>query len=70
MNEIQKSKYNVGDKVMVRRDEYPGMPFPASVSGVWWCSKYNQHEYRVTENNGCESDGYNDDWLTPMVETS
>lgn len=62
---IPKSKFNVADKVAVRCDEYPGVPFPATVSAVWWCSKYNQHEYRVTEDDGCESDGYTDEWLSP-----
>jgi hypothetical protein len=62
---IPKPKYNVADKVSVRCDEYPGVPFPATVSAVWWCSKYNQHEYCVMEADGCESDGYTDEWLSP-----
>lgn len=64
--EIPKSKYNVGDKVIVRCDEYPAVPFPATVSAVWWCSKYGQHEYRVMEPDECESDGYTDEWISPL----
>jgi len=63
---VPKSAYNVGDPVMVRCDDHPDVPFPATISSVWWCLKYNQHEYRVMEYDGCESDGYTDEWMSPQ----
>lgn len=62
---IPKPKHTVGDEVTVRCDEYPGIPFPAVVSAVWWCRDYGQHEYRVIGNDGVESDGYTEAWLSP-----
>ena len=67
---VPKPAFNVGDQVMVRCDEHPAIPFPAIVSGVWWCSKYRQHEYRVMENDGLESDGYTAAWLTHHITTN
>ena len=66
---IPKSKFNVGDRVLVKCEEYPHYPFPATVDGVWWCHKYEQHEYSVVEDiteNMC--DGYTESWLTPLQD--
>jgi hypothetical protein len=64
---IPKSKYNVGDSVMVRCEETSN--FPATVSGVRWEGRHNhinQHWYEITDDDTEVSDGYTDEWLSPM----
>ena len=65
--EIPKSKYNVGDRVLVRCEETPN--FEATVSGVRWegrISHVNQHWYEITEEDTGVSDGYPEEWLSPL----
>jgi hypothetical protein len=61
---IPKSKYQVGDRVLVKSEETPD--FEATVSGVWWLANRSEMGYSVIEDDGGESDGYTDDWLSPL----
>lgn len=64
---VPKSAYNVGDEVLVRCEEGP--TFPATISGVRWegrINHVNQHWYEITEEDAGVSDGYTDEWLSPL----